>query len=97
MPLLVPNKCNAYIDALLVIVFQALFNTTGFIGVSSYPSVDPLNPSPMDLEGPMRQYETELALFGVNLRSLLVDRAIPLHWSEFGIGGELSCTLTHRP
>lgn len=69
--------------------FQALYNATDFIGISSYPSVSALTPSPWDLEGPMRQYETELALFGVNLKNLLVNRSIPLHWSEFGIGGEL--------
>lgn len=50
-----------------------LYNTTDFIGISSYPSLTP-NFQVQQLEAATEQFDFEVGQFGVNLRELVVQQ-----------------------
>lgn len=52
-----------------------LYNTTDFIGISSYPSLTP-NFSTQQLEAATQQFDFEIGQFGIDLKTLNVKQVI---------------------
>ena len=52
-----------------------LYNSTDFIGISSYPSLQP-NFATEDLEAATEQFDFEVGQFGVNLTDLIFNQVI---------------------
>ena len=70
-----------------VTAIQALFAAVDFVGISNYPSLKSPLVKPSDFEAGITSFATELAQFGVNLKSLVTTGGKSLWFSEVGVGG----------
>jgi hypothetical protein len=69
---------------------RALFAAADFVGISNYPRLPSPEVAPADFEAGLKTFSRELALFGVDLRDLVVAKGKKVWFSEVGIGGGAS-------
>ena len=66
---------------------RALFEAADFIGFSNYPALPRPAVRPADFEAGTATFAAELAVMGIDLKSLIARRGTALFFSEVGVGG----------
>ena len=66
---------------------RALFAAVDFVGISNYPRLPSPEVAPADFEAGLKTFSRELAMFGVDLKDLVLARGKKVWFSEVGIGG----------
>ena len=66
---------------------RALFAAADFVGISNYPRLPSPEVAPADFEAGLKTFSRELALFGVDLKDLVLTKGKKVWFSEVGIGG----------